>query len=119
MPIIETECFDPEYIRLKKGQADFDLEYGLKEATQNFKGASSSLEKVYKKYGDKIFTAYSFDWNVGQEFLYPKLIITYEELVKKAGFYFKTSKLKVKNGVNTKEGTYPKKDYRSRNYLRP
>lgn len=87
LPLIKTECFDPEYIRLEKGKADFDLEYGLREANEDLRGALSSLEKVYKKYGNRIYTAYSFDWNEGQEFLYPEVIKAYKRLINKADLY--------------------------------
>jgi len=89
LPIIKPECFDPEYIRLEKGKASYDLSQGLREATGDLKRALNNLKRVYKKYGNRIYTAYSFDWNKGQEFLYPELVIAYQEVINKADFYLK------------------------------
>lgn len=88
MPI--TECIDPEYIKLKEGESNWEIRHKfeyLHYTIKDFDKAIDSFKKAYKKYGDKMFSAYTIDWTEGQEFLYLKLVKAYKRMIKKADIY--------------------------------
>ncbi|MBA7579629.1 DUF3102 domain-containing protein [Candidatus Atribacteria bacterium 1244-E10-H5-B2] len=85
----DIECIDPEYIKLEEGKADWQLIETFRYIVECFNKAMDSLNKLYREYGDEMFTAYTVNYDDGQVFKYPELIKAYKRVIKKADFYLK------------------------------
>ncbi|MQY59865.1 MAG: DUF3102 domain-containing protein [Clostridia bacterium] len=78
LPLVKEECFDPEYLELKKNRLLFADDMEL--AISDIKAVIYCLESIQKKYPDKIKTAYSFSIDEGKKCLYPELIKVWQKL---------------------------------------
>ncbi len=72
-PLIHTECIDPEYHRLKSGEASYEITRRVHEAVAGLESAARALQQIMKECGGITDGMYDLDWNEGVKYLKPEL----------------------------------------------